>query len=103
MNKIRKSDNVRVISGEHRGMQGKVLSVNVRRQMAVVQGVNMIKEHRKADRQRQGGIIEREAPMHLSNLAVVCPACGQASRVGSTEGADGRRVRYCKKCNETIE
>jgi len=101
--KIRRNDNVEVISGEHRGMRGKVLRIDAGKDLAVVQGVNLVKVHQKRTRQSDGGIIDREAPVHVSNLALVCPACGEASRVGSTVTAEGKRVRFCKKCNETIE
>lgn len=103
MRKIRRNDNVVVISGEHRGMHGQVLRVDTGKDQAVVQGVNLVKVHEKRTRERDGGIIEREAPVHVSNLAVVCPACGQSGRVGVTVTAEGKRVRFCKKCNETIE
>lgn len=103
MRKIRRNDNVIVISGEHRGLRGQVLSVDTGKDRAIVQGVNLVKVHEKRTRQRDGGIIEREAPVHVSNLAVVCPACGQTGRVGVTLTAEGKRVRFCKKCNETIE
>lgn len=103
MRKIRRNDNVVVISGEHRGLRGQVLRIDTKDDLAVVQGVNLVKVHEKRTRQRDGGIIEREAPVHVSNLAVLCPACGQSGRVGVTVTAEGKRVRFCKKCNETIE
>ncbi|NLT42624.1 MAG: 50S ribosomal protein L24 [Anaerolineae bacterium] len=103
MRKIRRNDNVVVISGEHRGLQGQVLRIDTGKDKAVVQGVNLVKVHEKRTRQRDGGIIEREAPVHVSNLAVVCPACGESGRLGVTVTAEGKRVRFCKKCNETIE
>lgn len=103
MRKIRRNDNVIVISGEHRGLRGQVLRIDTGKDLAVVQGVNLVKKHQKRTRQRDGGIIEREAPLHVSNLAIVCPACGQSGRTGVTVTAEGKRVRFCKKCNETIE
>jgi large subunit ribosomal protein L24 len=101
--KIRRNDTVEVISGEHRGMRGEVMRVDTKTNRAVVRGVNLVKVHQKQTRAREGGIIEREAPIHVSNLALVCPACNAASRVGVTQTADGQRVRFCKKCNETIQ
>ena len=103
MRKIRKDDLVEVISGEHRGMRGQVMQVMPKEGRVVVRGVNLVKVHERRTRERDGGIIEREAPLHVSNVALVCPSCGRPSRVGITELEDGRRARYCKACDEIIE
>lgn len=84
-------------------MRGQVLRVDPKSERAVVQGLNLVKVHERRTRERDGGIIQREAPLHLSNLALVCPTCDAPSRVGIRVTADGRMVRFCKRCNETIE
>ncbi len=103
MKKIRRDDTVQVITGESRGMRGQVLRMEKKGNRVVVQGVNLAKVHEKRTQQRDGGIIEREAPLHLSNVALVCPRCDKPSRVGIREDADGRAMRYCKSCDEVIE
>jgi large subunit ribosomal protein L24 len=96
--KIKKGDNVEVISGKDAGRQGRVLRVDVDRQRAVVEGVNMIKRHTRPNPQRrvQGGIVEREAPIHISNLMVVSPDSGHKTRVGFKILEDGSKVRVAK-------
>ena len=103
MKKIRKNDTVQVISGDHTGERGQVLSVMPKEQKLVVQGVNLVKVHRRRTRQNDGGIIEREAPLRISNVAIVCSHCDGPRRVGIVTREDGTRRRYCKKCNEVIE
>jgi large subunit ribosomal protein L24 len=96
--KIKKGDNVEVISGKDAGRRGRVLRVDVDRQRAVVEGVNMIKRHTRPNPQRrvQGGIVEREAPIHVSNLMVVSPDSGHTTRVGFKILEDGSKVRVAK-------
>ena len=103
--KIRKGDTVEVISGDDRGARGSVHRVMPRQQRLVVSGVNMVKKHqrRTGDVRTQFGIIEREAPIHVSNVALVCPRCNAASRVGYQVMEDGTKVRVCRKCHEAIE
>lgn len=103
--KIKKGDTVVVISGDDRGARGTVHRVFPAQKRVVVSGVNLIKKHqrRTGDVRTQVGIIEREAPIAISNVALVCPRCGAATRVGYRITADGKKVRYCRKCDETIE
>ena len=105
MNRIKKGDTVEVISGDGRGLRGKVQQVNPRREQVVVSGVNVVKKHqrpmRAGRREVQPGIIEFEAPIHSSNVMLVCPACNERTRVGFTQEG-GRKVRVCKKCGEKI-
>jgi large subunit ribosomal protein L24 len=101
--KLRKNDTVQVISGDHAGERGQVLSVMTKEERVIVQGVNIAKVHRKRTRQNDGGIIERESPLRISNVAVVCTTCNGPRRVGIRTNEDGTRQRYCKKCNEPIE
>lgn len=103
--KIKKGDTVEVISGDDRGSRGTVHQVLPREKRVVVSGVNLVKKHqrRTGDVRTQVGIIEREAPIDISNVALVCPRCNEASRVGYRIMPDGKKVRVCRKCDETIE
>ncbi|HEY8490388.1 MAG TPA: 50S ribosomal protein L24 [Dehalococcoidia bacterium] len=102
--KIKSNDMVKVIAGKDRGKEGQVRQVLPKRGRAVVQGVNMVKKHLRARGPNQpGGIVEREAPIHLSNLMLICRHCSKATRVGFRFRDDGKKVRYCKSCNEDID
>jgi len=105
MSSIKKNDKVEVLSGREKGRQGKVLKILKEKNMALVERVNMVKRHTKPGGKagQQGGIIEKEAPLKLSKLMVVCPKCAKTTRIGSRVLEDGERVRYCKKCSEQIE
>jgi large subunit ribosomal protein L24 len=101
--KIKKGDNVIVIAGEHKGQKGRVKSVDRAKMRAVVDGVNMIKKHTKpSPKHPEGGIIEQEAPLHISNLMFV-DSKGDATRVGRKREESGKIVRYSKKNGETIK
>ena len=100
---IKKGDTVIVNAGNCKGQQGKVLSVLVEKQRAVVEGVNLKSKSTKPSAQHpQGGIIKQEAPIHISNLNVVDPKTGKGTRIGRKIGADGKLVRYAKKSGEEI-
>ena len=103
MRKIRKGDDVIVIAGKDKGKRGSVLTVRDDDRV-VVQNVNMIKRHTKGNPNRgvSGGIIEKEAPIHVSNVLLVCPKCSKPSRTGVTRLANGKKVRICKSCNEML-
>ena len=101
--KIRKNDTVLVIAGDYRGKQGKVLKVFPKQEKVVVEHVNMVKRHTRPRTNQQGGILEKEAPLQLSNLMVVCKSCNQATRVGRKTMEDGTGVRVCKKCGEMLD
>lgn len=104
MNKIKRNDNVQVLSGKDRGKQGQVRRVIGKEERAIVTGLNIAKRHRRPrTAQESGGIVEIEAPLHLSKLMVICPNCGKPARLGVHEKEAGKRVRYCKKCKEDIE
>jgi large subunit ribosomal protein L24 len=106
MNKIRKGDTVRVLSGEDKGKTGVVQFIYPKKETLIVQGVNMIKkaQRRAAMNVRtQTGIIEREAAMHWSKVALVCPNCGKPTRVGFEFAEDGAKYRVCKKCHTAID
>ena len=101
---IKKNDKVMVIAGKEKGKTGKVLRVLPKKDRAVVEKVNFIKRHmRPGPHSRQGGIIEKENPINISNLMVVCGKCTDPTRVGRRVLEDGSSVRYCKKCDEIIE
>ena len=104
---IRKNDNVLVITGKDRGKRGRVLKVlpgdgAIR---LIVEGVNMIKRHTKPNpgKNVKGGIVEREASLHASNVQLVCPECGAQTRVGHRILGDGRKVRICRKCEGVVD
>ena len=101
---VRRGDTVGVIAGRERGKRGKVLHVLTDKGRVVVEHVNMVKKHqRPTQKLRQGGIIEREGPLALSNVLIVCARCDKPSRTGIKVLADGRKVRTCKRCGESID
>lgn len=102
---VRKNDRVVVISGKDSGKTGRVIEVHPRKHRLIVEGVNMVKRHNRANTRRgiQGGILEREAPIDASNVMLLCPHCGVATRVSHQVLEDGMRHRACKKCGAAIE
>ena len=101
---IKKGDMVQVIAGDNKGKQGKVLKVEVSKQRAIVEGVNICKKATKPNAQNpQGGIVEKEAGIHISNLQVVDPKSGKPTRIGRKENDKGKLVRYAKKSGEEIK
>jgi len=102
--KVKKNDQVLVTTGKDRGAKGRVLRVLASEGKAVVERVNMIKRHTRPNPNKgiQGGILEREAPIQVSNLKVICPECGKPSRMGRKRLDDGRGVRVCKSCDATF-
>ena len=102
--KIRRGDTVFVLAGKDRTKRGEVERLLPKSRRVVVQGVNMIKRHQRAQPGvRQGGIIERPNGLHISNVALVCPNCDEPTRVAFAFLDDGRKVRRCKKCDETFD
>jgi large subunit ribosomal protein L24 len=102
--KIRKEDNVLVIAGKDKGKKGKVRFVYPRQNRVLIEGVNMIKTHSRARQQvKQAGLIEREAPINISNVILVCTRCNKPARVGFKILDDGRKVRICRSCKEAID
>ncbi|MBO5189366.1 MAG: 50S ribosomal protein L24 [Alistipes sp.] len=101
---IKKGDMVQVIAGDNKGQQGKVLKVEVSKSRAIVEGVNICKKATKPNAQNpQGGIVEKEAPIHVSNLQVLDPKSGKPTKVGRKADAKGKLVRYAKKSGEEIK
>lgn len=102
--KIRKNDTVLVIAGKDRGKKGKIRKAMPKEQKVIVEGVNMIKRHSRARGvARQAGIIELEAPIHVSNVMLICSKCNKPARVGFRFLSDGRKVRVCRACDEVID
>ena len=101
--KIRKNDQVVLMAGRDKGKRGRVLAVAPTRGKVKVEGSGMIKRHQKPAGNRGGGIIEKEASIHVSNVMIVCKSCGKSSRAGIRRMDDGQKMRYCKKCNEIID
>ncbi|NLF00353.1 MAG: 50S ribosomal protein L24 [Anaerolineales bacterium] len=105
-NRIKQGDTVEVTAGDDQFVRGAVQRVLPQEQRVVVAGVNVVKKHQRPVRagrgQVQAGIIELEAPVHVSNVMLVCPHCNQRTRVGFAE-KDGEKVRVCKKCGETVD
>ncbi len=100
---VRKDDRVKVIAGKDKGREGKVLRVFPQKERVIVKHVNIVKKHQRPTNKRpQGGILEIEAPVHVSNVMLICPSCSQPTRVGRTR-EDGVRVRTCKKCGNQID
>ena len=105
--KIKKGDQVKVISGKETGKTGKVIRVDREHGKVFVERLNLMKKHTKPHPKKnpQGGIIEREAPIHISNVMLVCPSCGEPTRVGYSVLDDGDKVRVCRRadCGKTID
>ena len=101
---LKKNDLVMVISGKERGKSGRILKVSPRRNRVLIEKINFMKRHtRPSGQTKQGGIVEREAPIHISNVMVVCEKCNLPIRVGRKILDDGKKVRICKKCGELLD
>ena len=101
---VKKGDTVIVIAGDNLGSKGRILEIDRKTEKAIVEGVNMIKKHTKPNSKHpQGGIIEKEAPVHISNLMLVDPKTGKPTRIGRRLNAEGKLVRYSKKSGEEIK
>lgn len=104
-NKIRKGDSVEIMTGRDKGKRGKILRIlsSAEKSRVLVENLNLIKKHMKpSNKNKEGGIIEMEGSLDISNVLLVCSKCNKASRVGFKTG-DNKNVRYCKKCNEIID
>jgi len=102
---IRKGDNVRVMSGRDAGKNGRVLSINPRKNTVIVEHANIIKRHTRPNPAKniKGGIVEKEGPINVSNVMIVCSGCGKHARIGHNVQADGSKVRVCKRCGVTLD
>ena len=102
MQKIRKGDKVVVLSGKDKGRSGEVLSVQPKDDTAIVRGINIVIRHQRQSQTQEGGLIRKEAPIHLSNIALADPKDGKPTRVGFKFEKDGKKVRFAKRSGETI-
>lgn len=102
---IRHGDTVKVMTGRDKGKTGRVLSVNPVKQTVTVEHANIIKRHTRPNPSKniKGGILDKEGPMHVSNVLIVCPGCGKPARLGHTNLPDGTKARTCRRCNTTLE
>ncbi|HXN65281.1 MAG TPA: 50S ribosomal protein L24 [Candidatus Acidoferrales bacterium] len=102
---IRKNDQVRVMAGRDKGKVGRVLSVNASKGQVTVEHANIIKRHTRPNPSQnvKGGILDKEGPIAISNVLLMCPACNKHARVGRSKGADGSSVRVCRRCGATLE
>jgi large subunit ribosomal protein L24 len=102
---IRHGDNVKVMSGRDKGKTGRVLSVNPWKNTVTVEHANIIKRHTRPNPQKnvKGGIVDKEAPLQVSNVMLICPGCGKHTRTGHTTLPDGTRTRICRRCKATFE
>lgn len=101
---IKKNDTVQLVAGDDKGKKGRVLNVVAGRRRVTIEGLNMIKKHLKPNKQnQQGGIIEREAPVHRSNVMLVCPKCSKPTKIGNKILENGKKIRDCKQCGEVID
>ena len=102
--KIRKDDKVIVLIGKERGKIGTVLKVDPEKKRVIVEKINMVKKHAKPSAQTaQGGIIEKEAPLTISNVMIVCNKCTEPTKIGQRLLEDGSKIRFCKKCGESMD
>ncbi len=101
---VKKDDMVKVIAGKDQGKTGKVLRVFPAKGRVVVESINVVKRHTRPNQLNpEGGIVEKEAPLSISNVMLVCGSCNQATRTGIRVLEDGSKSRYCKKCNESVD
>ena len=101
---VKKNDRVKVLTGRDRGKSGRVLFVDLKKRRIIVEGLNMVRKTQRPTQQNQkGGIIDIEAPLHLSNVMVVCPKCDKTSRIQKKALENSKRVRICGKCGEILD
>ena len=100
---VKKNDLVMVITGKDKGKTGKVMRINKKKDRLVVEKVNMVKRHVKQSQKTKGGIMEKEGMIHVSNVMIYCEKCSMPVRVGTRILEDGKKIRFCKKCNEAVD
>jgi len=102
--RVKKNDKIKILTGKDTGKSGKVLLVDIKKGIVIVEGLNVVKKTRRPDQKsHKGGIIDIEAPIRVSNVMVMCPKCGKTMRVKKKELDDGKRVRICGKCGEMLD
>jgi large subunit ribosomal protein L24 len=101
---LKKNDTVLIITGDEKGKKGRVLSIDPDNKSLLVERLNMIKKHMKPSKKyAQGGIIEKESPVHQSNVMLVCPKCSKPTRIGNSILENGKKFRSCRKCGEVVD
>lgn len=102
---IRHGDTVKIMSGRDKGKSGRVLSVDPAKRSITVEHANIIKRHTRPNPSKniRGGILDKEGPIHVSNVMIVCPGCGKHTRLGTSVASDGTKVRICRRCHATFE
>lgn len=101
---VKKGDNVKILCGKDKGKTGEIIRAIPQKQRVVVQGANMMKKAQRPTQQNpQGGILTIEAPLHVSNVMLICPSCKEATRTAKRVNEQGKKVRVCKKCNKDID
>jgi len=100
---LKKGDLVKVISGKEKGKTGKILTVIKDKNRVVIEKLNMIKRHQKANAMGKGGIVEKEGPISASNVSIMCGKCNKETRIGIKIFEDGKKVRICKKCSDILD
>lgn len=101
---LKKGDIAVVMTGKSKSKSGRILSVLPSKEKVIIEGINIVKRHMKPSKKySQGGIIEKEGPIHISNVMLVCPKCNKSTRIGNTVLDDGKKLRTCKKCKEVID
>jgi large subunit ribosomal protein L24 len=101
--RIRKDDTVKVLSGDDRGARAKVISIDRQAGKVLLEGVNRVYKHvRRSQKNPQGGRLSKEMPIDISKVALVCPSCGKATRIGARTTAGGAKERFCRKCNASL-
>src|SRR4030042_7011864 len=101
--RLRKGDTVKVIAGKEKGKTGKLLKILADKNKVVVEKLNFVKRHQKPDAKGKGGIVEKEGPIHISNVMLICSKCEKGVKVGHKELEDGKKVRVCSKCDEILD
>ena len=100
---VKKNDLVMVTLGKDKGKTGKVLRINRKKDRLIVEKVNLVKRHVKPSQKTKGGIMEKESPIHVSNVMIYCEKCSKPVKVGKKILEDGKKVRFCRKCSEVID
>jgi len=101
--RLKKGDKVKVVAGKEKGKTGKILKVVADKNKVVVEKLNFVKRHQKPDAKGKGGIVEKEGPIHISNVMLLCNKCEMGVRVGHKVLEDGKKVRACTKCHEILD
>ena len=101
--RIKKGDMVKVIAGREKGKTGKVMKVLSEENRVIIEKLNFIKKHSRPDAKGKGGILEKEGPIHISNVMRLCEKCDTASRMGYKTLEDGKKVRFCRKCKDVLD